>query len=220
MENKKQTIGSSGPASCVLRYALRDARGFTLVEIVIAMAILMIVGVAFTQLSHWITGSSLRFTGSLLTQQAIQETLSAMIPEIRSIAQSNDGAYPISSASTSTFEFYSDIDRDGLFERVRYFWSGTDFVKGVIKPSGSPLAYVTSTEVLVTQVQNLVTGTQLFTYYDKNATSSGSTPMPSPIDPLGIKIVKIYIVANQGTALAPSLVGVETEATIRNLRYK
>jgi prepilin-type N-terminal cleavage/methylation domain-containing protein len=195
-------------------------RGFTLVEVIIAMGILIAVGVTFAQLSLRITGSTLQFTSSLVTQQAIQETLLAMIPEIRSIAQSNDGAYPISAASTSTFEFYSDIDRDGLFERVRYFWNGTKFTKGVIKPTGSPLTYVTSTEVLVDQVQNLVTGTQLFTYYDKTATSSASTPMSSPIDPLGIKIVKIYIVANQGTTAAPSLVGVETEATIRNLRYK
>jgi len=194
--------------------------GFTLVEVVVALAIVMTVGAVLAQLSQRITSSALRFTGSLLTQQSIQSTLTGMIPEIRSIAQSNNGAYPISVVTTSTFEFYSDIDRDGLFERVRYFWNGNNFTKGVIRPTGSPLTYVTSTESLVDMVENLSPGTQLFTYYDSSATSSASSQMPSPINPLNVKIVKINIIANQGTALAPSLVGIETEATIRNLRFK
>ena len=194
--------------------------GFTLVEVVITMAIVMIVGVLFMRLSQDITSSALRFTNSLVTQQSIQSTLQTMVPEIRSAAQSNDGAYAISVAATSTFEFYSDVDRDGLFDRVRYFLSSTTFKKGVIKPTGSPLTYATSSEVLQDLVENVIPGSQIFSYYDKNATSSGSTALPSPIDPVQVKTIKITLVANQGTSSTPSIVGVETSATIRNLRYK
>jgi hypothetical protein len=98
--------------------------------------------------------------------------------------------------------------------------NGNSFYKGVIKPAGSPLSYATSSEVLQDLVDNLVPGTQLFSYYDKNATSSNSTPLPSPIDPLLVKTVKISLTANQGTTSTPSIISVETEATMRNLRYK
>ena len=184
------------------------------------MAIVMIVGVLFMRLSQDITSSALRFTNSLVTQQSIQSTLQTMVPEIRSAAQSNDGAYAISVAATSTFEFYSDVDRDGLFDRVRYFLSNTTFKKGVTKPTGSPLTYATSSEVLQDLVENVIPGSQIFSYYDKNATSSGSTALPSPVDPVQVKTIKITLVANQGTSSTPSIVGVETSATVRNLRYK
>lgn len=199
----------------------REARaGFTLIEIVISMGIVMIVGVLFMRLSQDITSSALRFTNSLVTQQAIQVTLQGMVPEIRSASQSNDGAYAVSIAATSTFEFYTDIDRNGTFDRVRYFLNGTTFQKGIVRPSGNPLAYVSSTETVQPLIDNVIAGSQIFSYYDKSATSSSSTALPSPVDPVQVKTVKITLIANQGTSSTPSIVGVETEATIRNLRYK
>lgn len=206
-------------AQCATRNRHRRS-GFTLVELVVAMAIVAVVAVLFMRLSRDITDSTLRFSGSLVTQQSIQATLEVMIPEIRSIAQSNDGAFPISAAATSSFEFYSDIDRDGLFDRVRYFLSDTTFKKGVIEPTGSPLTYATSNEVVRDLVYNVVPAVQIFSYYDSTATSSQSTALPLPIDPLLIKTVRISLFANQGTASKPSIVGVNNEATIRNLRYK
>lgn len=199
---------------------MRRTSGFTLVELVITMTIVIVVGVLFMRLSRDVTDSTLRFSSSLVTQQSVQATLQVMVPEIRSIAQSNDGAYPISAAATSSFEFYSDIDRDGLFDRVRYFLSGTTFKKGVIEPTGSPLTYATSSEVVRDLVYNVLPTAQIFTYYDSAATSSASASLPLPIDPLKVKTVKISLYANQGTASKPSIVGVETEATVRNLRYK
>ncbi len=194
--------------------------GFTLIEIVIAMGITMMVGVLFVRLSRDVTDTTLRFSRTLITQQAIETTLQVIIPEIRSIAQSNDGSFPISVAATSTFEFYSDIDRDGLFDRVRYFLDGATLTKGVIKPTGSPLAYVTSTETLQSLVDNIIVGSQIFTYYDRNATTTNSVPLQQPVSPLDVKTIRVSLVANQGTSSTPSLVGVDTEATIRNLRYK
>lgn len=209
--------------SLITDYKLRitsTTSGFTLVEVVIAMGITMIVAVLFMNLSRDITDTAIRFNRSLITQQAVESTVQSMIPEIRSIAQSNDGAFPVSVAGTSTFEFYSDIDRDGLFERVRYFLDGTTFTKGVIKPTGSPLVYATSSEVFQTLVDNMIPTNQIFRYYDQTATSTYSQQLQQPVSPLNVKTISISIIANQGTTSTPSLVGVETSATIRNLRYK
>ena len=198
----------------------RTAAGFTLFETVVSMGIIMIVAVLFMRLSRDVTDTTLRFNRSLITQTTIEQTLQMILPEVRSITESNVGAFPVSVAGTSTFEFYSDIDQDGLFERVRYFLDGNTFYKGVIKPSGSPLTYATSSESLRDLVDNMISGSQIFTYYDETATSTNSTPLQQPVSPLDVKTVKIALVANQGTTSTPAVVGVETEATIRNLRYK
>lgn len=194
--------------------------GFTIVEVAITLAVVAFVAILFMNFSRDITDTTLRFSRSLTTQQEIQQTLQLMMPEIRSAAQSNTGGYPIVQATTSTLVFYSDIDRDGLFERVRYFEEGNVFKKGVITPIGNPLSYSTSTEEVRELVNNLISGNQIFSYYDLNATSSESNALLSPIDILDIRMIKVNLVANQGTTSTISLVGSQDQATIRNLRYK
>ena len=199
----------------------KSSKGFTILELVISMAITMFIAILFVRLARDTTDSTVRFNNQLLTQQQIEQTLQLIVPEIRSISQGIDGAYPVAQATTSTFQFYSDIDGDGKIEKVQYFIaSSTILRKGVIRPSGSPAGYATSSEVFYDEVSGLISGSQVFAYYDSGATSSASTALPSPIDVLKVKTVKITIVADQGTPGHPSLVGSETSATIRNLRYK
>jgi prepilin-type N-terminal cleavage/methylation domain-containing protein len=220
MKKQFKKTKSFRPALHVTRYTLRDSHGFTLIEIVVAMAIMSGLAFFFVNLARDTTDATLRFNNQLVTQQQIEQTMQLIVPEIRSIGQGIDGAYPIVGASTSSFQFYSDIDRNGSLDMVRYFLSGTTLKKGVIKPSGSPLAYSSSSEALTDVVTNVVAGTQIFSYYDSSATSSLSNALPTPVDVLKIKTVKMTVVANQGTPGKPSLAGAETSATIRNLRYK
>ncbi len=203
----------------VTRYTLHAQQGFTLLEVLIAMAIVTAIGYFVLLFGRDITSYSIRFNGSLLTQQELQQTLQIMIPEIRSATQSNAGNYPILTAASTTLAFFSDIDRNGTFDQVRYFLNGSTFTKGVIKPTGSPLAYSTSSEASYDLVHNMI-GSQIFTYYDINATTTQSTPLPFPVDVLKVRMVRITLVANQGTTSTPSVVGVESQATIRNLRYQ
>lgn len=198
---------------------MQSQKGLTLIEVLIAMA--MMGGVAFliTQLSGDLTDYSLRFNRGLFTQQQIQQTLQIIVPEIRSASQSSNGTYPIIQATTSTFKFYSDLDKNGTFEEVRYFLQSGVFKKGVIKPSGNPPTYPTSSEVIYELVHNMATST-IFSYYDNTATSTLSAPLPSPIDVLKIRTVEINLIANQGVTSTASMTGVDNRATIRNLRYK
>lgn len=198
---------------------LKAVRGLTLLEILIAMALM--IGIAFfiTQLSGDLTDYSLRFNRGIFTQQQIQQTLQLIVPEIRSASQSSNGVYPIVAASTSSFKFYSDLDQDGKFEEVRYFLQNGIFKKGVIKPTGSPPSYPTSNEAIYDLVNNMSTST-IFYYYDNTATSTLSSPLPYPVDVLSIRTVEVRLIANQGTTSTQSLTGVDNRATIRNLRYK
>ncbi len=199
----------------------KSSRGFTILELIVSMAITVFVAILFVRFARDTTDSTIRFNNELLTQQAIEQTLQLIVPEIRSISQGIDGAYPVAQATTSTFQFYSDIDGDGKIEKVQYFVSSSTLLrKGVIRPSGSPASYPTSTEAFYDLVSGMVPSNQLFTYYDSGATSSASTALPSPVDVLKVKTIKVTIVADQGTTGHPSLVGAETSATIRNLRFE
>lgn len=181
----------------------------------------LMTGIAFliTQFSGDLTDYSLRFNNSIFTQQEIQQTLQTILPEIRSATQSSNGVYPIIAASTSSFSFYSDLDRNGTFEQVRYFLQSGIFKKSVIKPTGSPPTYPTSSEVIYDLVHNMSAST-IFYYFDNTATSTFSTSLPSPIDVLKVRTVEINLISNQGVTSTPSLTGVDNRATIRNLRYK
>jgi prepilin-type N-terminal cleavage/methylation domain-containing protein len=202
---------------------MRSTRGVTLIELLIAMGISVLIAVLVTQFIGSITEYNQRFNRTLVGQRQAQQALQIMIPEIRSAGQSNIGNYPIEQAATSSFTFYSDIDQDGLFERVRYYLSadGASFMKSTIKPSGEPLNYSTSSEKIRPVMAGMQMGTtSIFTYYDINSTSTESSPIPSPIDILEIKTVNIRLLFNEGATSTPVIKGVENQATIRNLRFK
>jgi prepilin-type N-terminal cleavage/methylation domain-containing protein len=194
--------------------------GFTLIELIISMAIMSMLAFFLVRFAGDLTTSSVDLNRQLLAQEEIHATLRMLQPELRGSNQSVNGAYQLASVGTSTLGFYSDIDGDGVPEKVRYFLNGTTLMKGIIKPSGAPLGYATSTERTQELVKQIVVGTQLFSYYDKDATSTISNPLPQPVDPSLVKSVKITIVANQGTTLHTSLVGGAASVTIRSLRYK
>lgn len=198
---------------------VRRQKGLTLIEVLITMALMTGVAFMITRFAGDLTDYSLRFNRSIFTQQEIQQTLQLIVPEIRSASQSSTGVYPIAEASTSSFKFYSDLDKDGDFEEVRYFLQNNIFKKGVIKPTGNPPTYPTSTEVIYELVHNMGTGT-IFYYYDNTATSTFSSPLSSPVDVLKIRTVEVRLIANQGTTSTQALTGVDNRATIRNLRYK
>jgi len=191
--------------------------GFTLIEIVIfiglAAGILVLIGGFVNNLSS----SSTYFQSSLAAEQDIQQTLSAITPELRAMAQSNLGNYPIEAASDTVFIFYSDIDHDGLFERVRYFVNGTALQKGVIKPTGQPLQYVVGNEIIKNVVRNLVAGAPIFSYFSGEYTGV-EAPMALPIDIQNVRVVKITLAVDENVGVAPGPISMSAQVTPRNLR--
>ncbi|MDP3880690.1 MAG: prepilin-type N-terminal cleavage/methylation domain-containing protein [bacterium] len=206
-----------------LVFKLRQQRGFTLVEILVAMSITVVVAILITQFIGSITEFNQRFNRTLVGQEQASQTLQIMIPEIRSAAQSNVGNYPIEEAATSSFTFYSDIDKDGLYERVRYYLDsdGETFSKSIIKPSGEPLTYSSSSEITRPMMTGIQMGTSsIFTYYDMHSTGTQSVALPAPVDVLEVKTVNIRLIFDEGSTERPVIKSVENQATVRNLRFK
>lgn len=191
--------------------------GFTFIEVVIVIAIFAVIFTAIASFSQNTNLLSNLINKSLQAEQDLRQTFQILVTEIRSAGPSSLGAYSIESAATSSLTFFSDIDEDGIFERVRYFVGTSTLRKGVIKPTGNPLVYATSSEILKTTVNYLLIATSTFEYYDANYTGS-EAPLSAPIDVTKIRIVKVTVTADVNPGVAPKPVTFTNTITVRNLR--
>jgi len=191
--------------------------GFTLAEILIAMAIFVSVALVITKFMLDLSNFSVFFGEDLMAEQELQISLRPMVREIRSMGPSNVGSYPIVAASLSSFTFYSDGDGDGLFERIRYYMEGNVFKKGILKPSGNPLSYNPSDEKTFELTHNIINGSAIFSYYDKTYTGS-ENPLSLPIDVPLIKMIKAELSVDQNPNTLPGPIIFSVSAMIRNFR--
>lgn len=191
--------------------------GFSLLELILGAAISVILVVVLTQFVGIITNIQKYLSAKLPTQADVEQALSTSIVDIRSIGQSSAGAFPIEMASSGTFVFFSDIDRDGLMERVRYTIGTSTLQKGVIHPTGNPLVYATSSETVSTPIQHLLGSQSSFAYYDTNFTGTGAA-LAYPVDVTAIRSVLITYTADVSTTTTPRPTTLSSFVTIRNLK--
>lgn len=96
-------------------------KGISYIETVIAIALsTMILTAVFSFVVHLYRVNSFAWQQSLAIEEA-RRGIDAMVKEIRSAQTSESGAYPIERADDKQLIFYSDVDNDGLVERVRYY---------------------------------------------------------------------------------------------------
>jgi len=174
--------------------------GFSLIEVLVVVAIAAGVVLVVSNFSNNITGLDVLVNSELQSKSDVSQTLQIMTEEIHSASVSANGAYAIDSATGTSFAFYSDINKNGQAEHVRYFYSTSTIYKGVIAPSGTPPTYPTSSEVITDVVDNAIvtTSSPLFTYYDSSYTGSQS-PMAYPIAVQSIRLVKVAFTVQTNT---------------------
>ena len=175
---------------------------------------LIMTGIVFFALD--ISRSQIFLGESLESEEDIKQALEIMVPEIRSIITSNNGSYPIIAASSSSFSFFSDINSDGLVEKVRYFLDVNDFKKGVIVPTLNPVIYDPTSEKVTTLASDVISS-NIFYYYDENYDGSQS-PLIIPIDISKIRLIKIELVVDQNPLTPPLPAKIGIFADLRNLR--
>ena len=188
--------------------------GITMIELLIGFAIGTIIVVIVGLFLQRIISFENFFNQNYLNQEETQVFFHTALSEIRSAGQSSIGGYPIEEASSTSFTFYSDIDADGLFERIRYFLSGDIIKKGILKPTGSPLSYNSANEKISEVVHNAsVSSSSIFYYYDANYT--GAEPaMSYPITTTDVRVIEIKI-SSKTTPGAPEMF---VKLVPRNLR--
>jgi hypothetical protein len=192
--------------------------GFSMIETIVVIFILGLMGIAVWTFQSDIFSLNNIVTGNITSQEEARNSFKKITSEIRSLSPSSLGAYPIHEASSNSFTFYSDIDDDGIMEKIRYFLSGNILKKGTIKPLGSPLVYNPADEEVKEIIHNVSNGsTAIFDYYDKNYDGT-SDPMSQPIDIITVRLVKITVIVNRSSSDPPSLITFTTQVSMRNLK--
>lgn len=200
------------------RHLAHSNSGFTLAEIITAVAILSLIMVAVSTFQYNVLSYNRSAQVSLTNAQEAQSLIKTVAKELRAMQQSANGAYPIAVAATSTITFFSDTDRDGTEEQVRYYLASSTLYRGIIKPSGSPLAYTgsESTKILATGLRNS-SSTPVFEYFDSTYAGT-SSPMTYPLTLTSIRLVKVNLTIDTDPNKAPVLRTFTTQTVLRNLK--
>lgn len=194
--------------------------GFTLLEIIIALGITAVIVLAIGKFSNSISNIGVVINSSLQSNQDLTLAFRTVTTDIRSMGPGSNGAYPIDSVSSSSLTFYSDIDQDGVFEKVRYYITTSTFQKTVTEPTGNPLAYATSSAVTTIIIPALIVSTSspTFTYFDSSYTGGATGTLSGTIISSDIRVVTVRLTADTSTSTAPRPVTFTNTITIRNLR--
>ncbi|MEY4731708.1 MAG: hypothetical protein RL681_654, partial [Candidatus Parcubacteria bacterium] len=138
--------------------------GFTFIEAVIVIGLYAGIMTLILFFSLDISQFALQFKQDLQAKQELQLAVNTMVSELRSIGPAANGGYPLEAASSSSITFYVDADKNGLADRVRYFFSTSTLKRGLVRPTSSPAQYLTSTEQVSTLINNVTAGS--FWFYD------------------------------------------------------
>jgi type II secretory pathway pseudopilin PulG len=196
-----------------------NKKGLTMVEVLVAIGIFLLLITGIVELLLWGMHGRDVVWEQLSTQNEGRKIVQDFVNELRRASVSSIGAYPLEAANTSTIVFYSNIDSDTWRERVRYFLSDKILKKGVTKPTGTPLSYNPTNEIVTTVVNDVANGTSsLFYYYDQNYSSASGTPMSLPINITSVRMVGIKLLLEEKPNVAPAPFSIESKVEIRNLK--
>jgi len=153
--------------------------------------------------------------GQTDARRVVQETVNI----IRKAEESSIGAFPVVLAKDNELIIYANVDTDFYRERIRFWLDGTTLKRGIIKPSGNPLNYSGTEQVvdLAHYVVNISKGIPLFIYYDENYTGV-ENPLTTPAEVALIKLVKVQLLIEKNPDKTPIPLRVESMVQIRNLK--
>ncbi|RJR12785.1 hypothetical protein C4585_03260 [Candidatus Parcubacteria bacterium] len=189
-------------------------RGVTFIETLIWISVFTIAMLAIvtTIMSFYRTNRYTLEQADAVTsaQRALEET----VKTIREGAYSSQGAFPIVSIAANDFVFYADVDEDALIERVHYYISGTNLMRGILNPSGNPPDYTGSetTAVIAEYVRNTEQGLSTFRYYDEIGSE-----ITNYTNWTAVRFVSVNLAVNVNPATLPNQLTLHSSAAIRNL---
>lgn len=190
--------------------------GFTLIEMLMVIAITAIVGLAISNMILF----TYRTNAYLYQQSAATDNarrgLDPALQNLREATYAADGSYPLAAAATSSVTFFSDVDVDGSVEKIRYYLSGTTFYRGITNPAGSPPSYAgqpEATSTIAYYVKNFSANASVFRYYD-----STGTELAAPVDVADVRSISISVMVDVDPNRTPTTYSLTGSATFRNLR--
>jgi prepilin-type N-terminal cleavage/methylation domain-containing protein len=194
-------------------------KGFTLAEIVVVVGIFGIIVLAISSFQVNVLNNNKYAQDSLSSAFDARNILRVMVKELRGASPGIDGSFAITTAATNTIAFYSDVDGDGVKDKVRYYIATSTLRKGYIKPTGNPPVYSSANEVFITLASNIknATSSPLFEYFDSNYAGT-STPLTQPVTLTNVHLVKINLLIDADPNKSPNVRTYTSQVNLRNLK--
>jgi type II secretory pathway pseudopilin PulG len=191
-------------------------RGLTLIETAVWIAIFAstMVLLAESLLSFYKTN---RYTLQQATAiSSAQQSMDTVVRALRTASYSNSGAYPIISIAPNQVSFFANVVKnDPLIQQVRFFVQGNSLFEGIIEPTGNPLAYASTSEIVTSlsnYVQNISAGTSTFFYYDQSG-----NPISNYTNFNNARFVTVNLIVDVSTTSSPTQLTLISSAALRNL---
>lgn len=199
--------------------------GMTLIELLLAIAVVSIVMQGFTTLfiRTWDTNKFILEMG--LASAMAQHANNKLVTDLRGIQQSDHGAFPIAEATSMSLTIYSDIEDDGVVERVHYYLdqASDELRVGITNPTNTqPATYPSGdqeTRVLARYVVNASNDPIFYYYNDDYPGDTTTNPLTLPTSLANIQLVRIRLFINIDPIKAPNNVYIESFVDLRNLHY-
>lgn len=186
-----------------------NKRGFTLAEILAVISIILIITAISTDFLVKAFRSS-RFISE--QDQAVtnaRRAINIIKKEIRGANSSDRGDYPLNLIDNDEFIFFSDINSNGVTDKVRYFVNGTNLIKEVTQPGALNDYSGDSESQIISQFMNNAEE-DIFVYFDRNYNET------SLINE--VRLIKVILKINVTPNISPNDYYVETDVTLRNLK--
>lgn len=199
-----------------MQHHSHNMRGFTLVEMLVVIFITGIVGIAINSMVVNFYKTNAYLLEETKAIDSAHRGLSTSFIDLREASYGDDGSYPIRSVSTSSITFFSDVNNDGVVEKIRLYLLNGSFYRGVTESTSTPPTYVGQPEFSTT-IANYVrnsTTTPIFRFYDVNGTliSSSTVPIAS------IASISTSLMVDLNPLRAPDILILQETATLRNIR--
>ncbi len=198
----------------------QERRGFTILELLVTLGIFSLLTLAVS----WILVTSFRSNriiwDQLSGQNDARRVLQQVVDSVRRAETSSIGSFPIEQASSTQLVFYANINDDAFRERVRFWLTTTTLFRGITSPTGTPLAYVTSSEQILPVAVNVVNnahGVPLFSYYGESYEGNGS-PLTNPVAVTDVRVIRVQLNIDINPALSPVPLYAESVVQVRNLK--
>lgn len=194
--------------------------GFTLIEILIASGILAIILFAVFGFTHYLSQSYQFSLTQTLSVEEASRTSAQLVREIREIQMGSGGAYPLQQTEDQAITFFTDLDDDGIAEKVRYWLDGTNLNRGVTKAEGTPLSYPEASESVRLVAGNIVNGNlPIFYYYNQDwPIDELNNPLSHPGRLLSTRLVKIELQVRTGQEQSLAPVTVTNAVAVRSIK--
>lgn len=194
--------------------------GFTLLETLVVVAIFTLLAGALWAFQKDLWQNNAFIQNSIVAESEARGALKNLIAELRAAAPGADGSYALAAASSTAITFFTDLDKDGGRERVRYYLEAGSLKKGTTEAAGTPVTYSDANERKQIVVHNLINyAGGLFTCYGDNYDGvTATSSLSAPINITEVRLIKAKITIDADPNRTPTPMSFESQVTIRSLK--